>query len=144
MTDHLALIFKCEISGNKRGKGFWKLNTSILKESSYCNVINNFFDKLPDDIIKATNHKTKWELIKFKIKVISIEYCKNRSKNFKKRIHEIENEIEKMENQHFTEINMIKILKINLIIFMKLRLKEHKFDRELDGWMKVKKIQHTF
>lgn len=70
--------------------------------------MNNFFDKLPDDIMQTYNHKTKWELIKFKIKTISIEYCKNRSKNFKKRIHEIENEIEQMENKHFTEINMIR------------------------------------
>lgn len=34
--------------------------------------------------------------LKFEIKTISIEYCKNRSKTFKKQKHEIENEIEQM------------------------------------------------
>lgn len=51
LIDYFVFIFKCEIFGNECGKGFWKLNILILKELLYCNLINNFFDKLFDDIM---------------------------------------------------------------------------------------------
>lgn len=102
LSDHPALVFKCEISGNTRGKGFWKLNTSILKESAYCDLINNFSADLPE-IRNNSNCKTKWELIKFKIKKLSIDYCKNRNKTQREKIQKIENEIEQMEKRHFLQ-----------------------------------------
>lgn len=103
LSDHPALVFKCEISGNTRGKGFWKLNTSILKESAYCDLINNFSADLPEEIRNNSNCKTKWELIKFKIKKLSIDYCKNRNKTQREKIQKIENEIEQMEKRHFLQ-----------------------------------------
>lgn len=36
LSDHIAIIFKSEISSNSRGKGFWKLNTSALHDLKYC------------------------------------------------------------------------------------------------------------
>lgn len=80
LSDHPALVFKCEISGNTRGKGFWKLNTSILKESAYCDLINNFSADLPEEIRNNSNCKTKWELIKFKIKNLVLTTVKTETK----------------------------------------------------------------
>lgn len=50
MSDHIALICKCEIFSNSRRKGYWKLNTSVLLDIQYCKIINDFLLNLPDDI----------------------------------------------------------------------------------------------
>lgn len=108
MSDHIALIFKCEISSNSRGKGYWKLNTSVLFDIQYCKIINDFLLNLPDDIKLEMNPKTKWELIKLKVKNLSISYCKEKSKNMKRKIQFIESELEQIEHQHHLNINMIR------------------------------------
>lgn len=81
MSDHIAIIFECEISSNSRGKGYWKLNTSALHDLKYCEMINQFLLNLPNDIKLETNPKIKWELIKLNVKYLSIEYCKEKSRN---------------------------------------------------------------
>lgn len=108
MSDHIAIIFKCEISSNSRGKGYWKLNTSVLHDLKYCEMINQFLLNLPNDIKLETNPKIKWELIKLNVKYLSIEYCKEKSRNMKQKILLIENELEKMESEHYLNINMTR------------------------------------
>lgn len=63
---------------------------------------------LPDDIKLEMNPKTKWELIKLKVKNLSISYCKEKSKNMKRKIQFIESELEQIEHQHHLNINMIR------------------------------------
>ena len=108
MSDHLSLIFKCSVSANDRGKGYWKLNTSVLQDPNYCSLINDFFTQLPKDIENENNAHTKWELIKHHIKKISIKFCTQKNKSLKSRIQNIEKDIERIENSHYTQINMIK------------------------------------
>lgn len=108
MSYHITLIFKCEISSNSRRKGYWKLNTSVLLDIQYCKIINDFLLNLPDDIKLEMNPKTKWELIKLKVKHLSISYCKEKSKNMKRKIQLIEGELEQIEHQHHLNINMIR------------------------------------
>ena len=64
MTDHISIIFKCEFSSNNRGKDYWKLNTSVLFEPKYCDIINSFLTNLPDEMNLEENSKNRWELIK--------------------------------------------------------------------------------
>lgn len=86
MSDYIVLIFKCEIFFNSRGKGYWKLNMFVFFDIQYCKIINDFLLNLLDDIKLEMNLKIKWELIKFKVKNLSISYCKEKSKNMKWKI----------------------------------------------------------
>ena len=38
-TDHSMTLLKIALHHNPRGRGFWKLNTSLLKEEGYLNLI---------------------------------------------------------------------------------------------------------
>jgi hypothetical protein len=49
-SDHTAIISKYVISTNSRGKGYWKLNTSILKYKDYCEMIIKLLMDLLDEI----------------------------------------------------------------------------------------------
>lgn len=46
------------------------------------------------------NQKTKLELIKLKVKNLSISYCKEKGKNMKRKIQLIESKLEQIEHQH--------------------------------------------
>ena len=48
-TNHSMILLKIALHYNPRGRGFWKLNTSLLKEEEYLNLI------------KATIYQTKSE-----------------------------------------------------------------------------------
>ena len=79
----------------------------MLVEPEYCDMINSFLKNLPDEISLEENSKTRWELIKIKIKYLSINYCKEKSKRTKQKIASIENELKQIENQNHLKINMI-------------------------------------
>lgn len=63
-----------------------------------------------NDIKLERNSKIKWELLKLKVKYFSIDYCKEKSRKMNQKIilqcvkklyyNVIENEFEKIENQH--------------------------------------------
>lgn len=49
-TDHLAVSMKIHRPTNNRGKGVWKLNSSVFKDAEYNELIkyvfNNFISKV--------------------------------------------------------------------------------------------------
>ena len=74
-SDHSFLSLEIDKQQLKRGKGFYKLNTSLLLD-------NNYKDKLQRLILEKSNmHKTQnmnpnllWELVKSDIRGYSIKY----------------------------------------------------------------------
>jgi len=73
-TDHSMITLSLSLHLNPRGNGFWKLNTSLLKETSYLEeikatirqTINEYED---DDSVNAT---LLWEMVKLKVREKSI------------------------------------------------------------------------
>ncbi len=79
--DHKAVVIKVNTHTNPRGKGYWKLNTSVLEEEDYVIGIKDLIKKT---ILEFSNDICKgklWELIKVRIKEFSIKYCQLRSVN---------------------------------------------------------------
>ena len=104
----MAIVFRFIVSPNNRGDGYWKLNTAVLKERNYCEIINSLLLNLPKHVDIIEDPKIKWDLIKSEVKHLTISYCKNRSRNFKQKITDIEKEIEEIENKEHWEINMLR------------------------------------
>jgi hypothetical protein len=97
MSDHLSFIFYCTISMNRRGTGYWKMNTSILHDMEFCIIINNFFENIPEYISKERDPQIRWEIIKYKIKEVCIEYSTNKNKDIKTRIKKLEKKLQDIE-----------------------------------------------
>ena len=71
-SDHRCVFIKISTAGNKRGKGNWKLNNSLLEDITYVNRMNT----LIDDFITEKNHingnkQMIWNLLKNRIKEFS-------------------------------------------------------------------------
>ena len=90
-TDHASIILELEdIKEGPRGRGFWKLNTSLLARSDYVEMINKELPNWLKDANDLPGYRVKWDWLKFKIKTSSIAY----SKNYK--------EIEKVKKKNLT------------------------------------------
>ena len=76
-TDHsLVLSSKNTI----RGKGFWKLNSSLTKDLSYTIEIKKIIRKFSNKNESPSNRQLKWELLKYDVKRFTIKYTKNVAK----------------------------------------------------------------
>ena len=83
--DHNAISLKLKVSENKRGKGYWKLNNSLLNDITYLNEIK--------EVIRSVNYEfsyldqqMKWEMCKIRIKDFSMKYVKQVYMNKRKYI----------------------------------------------------------
>ena len=83
--------------GNIRTKGFWKFNSSLIKDQNYINEIKdlilNFDTKNDCDF----SRQLKWEFWKCEICKFSIHYTKSLAKERKQKISNLESELKKLE-----------------------------------------------
>ena len=85
-SDHSPIIFTISFeSNNKRGKGLWKFNKSLLSNDECINILRNHISEslsiLDQNGIRGD--QIRWEFIKFVIRQFSITFFKNFSKSLK-------------------------------------------------------------
>ena len=86
---------------NPRGPGFWKLNTHLLTESEYINLIR----KTITDVSKEYEGQNEvdeillWDVIKMQIRATSIQYAKEKKSRLKQKEYFLEKEILALERK---------------------------------------------
>ena len=97
--DHKAVTLEICFTTNKRGKGYWKLNNSLLKDDVYQNTIRNEIRQTVHGYSQFLSKQDLIELIKVKVKEISINYsvCKNNIRANK--ILQIESDLENLDKK---------------------------------------------
>ena len=113
--DHDAVIVKLSCSNRERGKGYWKLNTSVLKEEEYVKGIKKVIKQVREEHSNDLNCRQLWDLAKVKIREFSIKYCKNRSQKNSLRIKNIENKI-KTINERISDEDISRDVRSQLYI----------------------------
>ena len=75
-SDHslLLLIFDIEVE-NKRGRGLWKLNTGLLLDNEYVNVIKDTINIAKLDAQNLQNKNLVWDFIKCRIWTESVTFA---------------------------------------------------------------------
>ena len=84
-SDHSAvsLVLQSDHLNQKRGPGFWKFNTALLKDEAYITAL-----KINIPIFKEKYNEThdlglKWDLIKMEIRGFTIKYSKRKAKKYR-------------------------------------------------------------
>jgi len=102
-TDHSLIEIKIATHSNRRGPGFWKLNTSLLTEIDYVNqiraVIKNTQEEYKND--SSVNDALMWEMIKLKIRQYSLKYSAIKKAKASRHEEDLKKEINSM--QHLIE-----------------------------------------
>lgn len=116
VPDHKSMHAAISLSDKKRGKNYWKLNSSLLDSDIYkmkierliCETIDNYNNVLP--------YKMLWDLLKIKIKEESIIYAVKASKEKRSHSDKLQCQISKLDEElaidykedKFTERQLLK------------------------------------
>ena len=75
-TDHSLITLNLSLHSNPRGKGFWKLNTSLLADNNFIETIKiaiqETANEYKDD--NQINPLLLWDMVKLKVREKSITY----------------------------------------------------------------------
>ncbi len=127
LSDHAVLCFDLCVGVEGRGGGVWCFNSCLLEEKEYRDKIVTFLksesvlDMLPEDTIQW------WEMIKEKIKKISIRFAKQRKWEINRKERDLKDklkaELEKIEYDPLYNIDeFVKISKdLNVMEMEKCR-----------------------
>ncbi len=111
-SDHSMITLDIDFNAQERGKGFWKLNTSLLSDKDYVDCMNVVLD---NSIEKYQNEQPsmKLELIKTEIAGASIKYSFQKAKSRKNIIDALDKKIKRLEQNLSTELDHSKRAKIH-------------------------------
>ena len=75
-TDHSLVTLQISTHNNMRRRGFWKLNTSFLKDEEYTKKIQSIITETKDEyaLDNTVTPNLLWEMIKMKIRETLIEF----------------------------------------------------------------------
>lgn len=109
-TDHSATVFDFSVSNTVRGKGYWKFNAQLLKDVEYINLVKSCITETINEYLVSgdtsdrlniqlsCNDQLFWEILKVKIRSLSISYSIKRSKENSKLAKNLEEDIQKLED----------------------------------------------
>ena len=116
---HLQLSSETQ---NNRGRGFWKLNTSLLHDKNYIHLINQTLD---DELVRhnTMNDKgLKWDTLKMLVRSTTINYASNKAREtkryeeyIKKELNDITEKLEQkadddLQQQYTTNVKELEII----------------------------------
>ena len=112
-TDHSINTLDIKENNQKRGPGFWKLNTSLLLDLEYTEKIKTVV-KNSYDFYKAqqTNPCLIWELVKADIRGESIKFSSFKKKTRVNKLKEIESELKESYKIYDVKSNSCELEKI--------------------------------
>lgn len=108
-TDHSLISINFIPNDNKRGKGLWKLNCSLLRDIDYINLIKNTINRCKE-INHEANPNLLWDTIKMSVRGESIKYGTRKKKIMNTEILRLENRIKELELQISSNNNVSELL----------------------------------
>ena len=108
LSDHDAIQLKIKIKKtNVSGTGYWKLNTSILKQKHFQKIFQNFWEDWQKEKNKHPSLNQCWESGKLYFKILAIKFSTEKKQK-------INNKLEKLTNSILQEKNKTEPNKINI------------------------------
>ena len=84
----------------QRGRGFWKLNVSLLQDDNYVILVKETINKIGNNFADKLNPNNFWDFLKCKIRTVTIDYSIKKSKERKQREKIINNQLKSLEEQY--------------------------------------------
>ena len=95
------ITLNLSLHSNPRGNGFWKLNTSLLTDTTFVEKIKETIQETATEYKndELVNPGLLWEMIKLKVRQQSIAYSASIKRAKKRKEDELEKEISNLEKQ---------------------------------------------
>ncbi len=92
--DHKAVVMEIGTNVKGRGRGYWKMNNSVIKEESYKQGIEKLYEDVMTQYGANVSCILLWEFLKIKIKEFTISYCILKSNVRKNLIKDLESKLD--------------------------------------------------
>ena len=101
ITDHSLITLNISLHSNPRDRGFWKLNTSLLSDTDYIDMIKLTIEQTKEEYKNGTsvNPSLLWEMIKMKAREKSISYAIGKKRNVVDKEHILEEKLRHLEKE---------------------------------------------
>ena len=103
-SDHSLIGIELCTKKTERGKGFWKFNSALLKEREYVSLVKNEIRNVVRDLsygldscTETTSKQMLLEVLKLRIRGVTIPYCAKRKKKLRENEANIESKIQLLE-----------------------------------------------
>ena len=94
-SDHSAIILAIKsVESQTHGPSFWKFNASLLNDCDYVALINNNYHVWLDEFKDITDPRLLWDLFKYKIRQDTISYSKEKAKERRAKLLELEKNLQ--------------------------------------------------
>ena len=93
----MSLVLQSNRLNQKRGPGFWKFNTALLKDEAYITALKINIPIFKEKYNEVHDLGLKWDLIKMGIRGFTIKYSKRKAKKHRdeeKSLHQKVNDLQ--------------------------------------------------
>ena len=94
VPDHKAVTMILDTYNRPRGKGYWKLNNSVLEEETYKNLIREQISNTMSEYSNMVSKQNLLEMIKFRVKEQTIKYCIKKTRKEREYQHQLEKRLQ--------------------------------------------------
>ena len=112
-TDHSSILLKLKLYDNERGRGYWKLNNSLLKDRKYIQIVKETINEVKstyinhnqdtnvsdENIIFDINDQLFLETLLLIIRGKTIQYSSFKKKKSQEEENKLESEIKVIEDE---------------------------------------------
>ena len=97
-SDHSLVKVQMQIQANPKGPGYWKLNTSLLRDKDYIEKMNMLIKMELNNVQKTK--KAQFEYLKIAVKGSSIQFASRRKKSDINKMQVLEHKLKAAETNH--------------------------------------------
>jgi len=117
-SDHSAVTLHfSSVDKQKHGPSFWKFNASLVNDVNFVTLIAESVPEWLNEFNEVTDKRVLWDLIKYKIRQVSMKYSKERAREKRERVSNIENMLQTCEEncsrcpskENFEQLEVLKI-----------------------------------
>ena len=109
-SDHSAITLTLNsLDKQKFGPSYWKFNSSLLEDISYIQLISSNYPDWLDEFKEVKDKRVLWDLIKYRIRQVSIKYSKQKARERRARLVTAEQKVKQCDllcNRDPSEKNM--------------------------------------
>ena len=90
-SDHSAIFLQFNsIEKSDHGPSFWKFNASLVDDEDFVTLINESVPKWLDEFSSVIDKRLLWDLIKYRIRQVAMKYSKEKARQRRKKLSDIE------------------------------------------------------
>ena len=98
-SDHKIVDITLQYNINPRGPGYWKLNTSLLKDNDYVQKINQLLNIELAQESNYSSKRTHWEIIKLTVRSSTLQFAARKAKSRANKIEALQRKITYWQNE---------------------------------------------